>query len=592
MKSLLPAGYGWAGLRRDLVAGVTVAAIAVPQAMAYALIAGIHPRYGLYTAVIMTALGSIFGSSSHLINGPTNAISLVVFSALANIDPDARQQAYEATFFLALMVGAVQVGIALFKLGDLTRFISESVVLGFMAGAGVLVALSQVSNLFGLEDRGTGHQHLLVRLWLTLSDGGPINPHALGIGLATTVLVVLLRRVARKYHLPRADMLLVLVAAAAVVAACGWNQPGPDGKATVAVIGAVPAGLPAFHLPQAEFRWLREMAGSALAIALLGLLEAVAIAKSIASRTREPLDYNRQCLAEGLANLGGGLFQCMPGSGSLTRSAINFQAGAVSRLSGILAAAAVALTLLLLAPLARYVPKPALAGLLLVTAAGLIDWQRLRYALRATRYDAGLVLATACAAVFISIEFSILIGTFLSFLFFVPRAARLSAHELVVSAERVVRERQPDDPRCGKLVVLDLEGELFFGSAPELEGYFDDLRRRVTEGVRVVILRVKRTRNPDMVCLERLQHFLEEMHARKVTALLCGVRDDFAQGLRNLRFHHWLPAACIFLEDAAAGSSTLKAVRYAYELLGADLCPTCPRRNEREPDRGEWYYMI
>src|SRR5262249_12752223 len=181
------------------------------------------------------------------------------------------------------------------------------------------------------------------------------------------------------------------------------------------------------------------------------------IAKSIAAHTRQRLDYNRQCLAEGIANLGGGLFQCMPGSGSLTRSAINFQAGAVSRLSGILAAAATAACLVLFAGLAKYVPRPALAGILLVTAWRLVDRRRLAYCLRATHYDAGLALGTAFAAVFISIEFAVLIGVFVSFLFYVPRAARMNADELVLSAERVVRERRPEDPVCDRLVVYDLE---------------------------------------------------------------------------------------------------------------------------------------
>ena len=149
-------------------------------------------------------------------------------------------------------------------------------------------------------------------------------------------------------------------------------------------------------------------------------MEALAISKSIANRTREPLDYNRQCLAEGLANLGGSFFQCLPGSGSLTRSAINFQAGAVSRWSGVFAAVAVAIVIVLFGPSARFIPKPALAGILLVTAAGLIDWQRLRYALHASRYDAGLVLVTALAAVFVSVELSILIGVALSIVMFVP----------------------------------------------------------------------------------------------------------------------------------------------------------------------------
>jgi SulP family sulfate permease len=343
--------------------------------------------------------------------------------------------------------------------------------------------------------------------------------------------------------------------------------------------------------------WVGKLAGSSLAIAILGLLEAIAIAKSIAARTRQPLDYNRQCLGEGLANLGGGLFQCMPGSGSLTRSAINYQAGAVSRLSGILAALTVAGAVLALAGLARHVPRPALAGILLVTAWRLIDRSRLAYCLRATRYDAGIALATAGTAVFVSIEFSILIGVFLSFLLFVPRAARLLASELVVSKERVVRERQPDDPPCSKLVLFSLEGELFFGAAPELDQYLVELTARADQGARVLVLRLKRTRNPDMVCLERLQHFLEDMQKRAVPVLLCGVREDFARALHRLGFHHWLPQEHVFLEDAPgesgnapALSSTLKAVRRAYELLGDDLCATCPRRHS-EPEHG-WYYMI
>src|SRR5580704_5672702 len=175
--------YSWSKARADLLAGATVAAISLPQAMAYALIAGVDPRFGLYSAIVVTAIASLFGSSSHLINGPSNAISLVVFSALAFFDPDARADAYEAMFLLGIMVGCIQIFVAVFKLGDLTRYISEAVVIGFMAGAGFLVALGQVGNLLGIKDRGTGHQHVLHRFWNTITEGGPVNWHAFGIGL-------------------------------------------------------------------------------------------------------------------------------------------------------------------------------------------------------------------------------------------------------------------------------------------------------------------------------------------------------------------------------------------------------------------------
>lgn len=585
--------YNWSAARKDLLAGLTVAAISLPQAMAYALIAGIDPRYGLYSAIVVTAIASIFGSSSHLINGPTNAISLVVFSALAVLNLDSPEAACEATFLLAVMVGIIQILVAVFKLGDLTRYISESVVIGFMAGAGCLVALSQVGNLFGLTDRGTGHQHILDRLWQTVREGGPVNWRSLGIGLATVALVVALRKVARKLHLPRLDMLVALGLAALAAALLGWSTPDEHGHSLVKVVAAVRAGLPRLHVPEFQEAWVRQMAGSAAAIALLGLLEALAIAKAIANQTRQPLDYNRQCLAEGLANLGGGFFRCLPGSGSLTRSAINHQTGAVSRMSGVFAAAAVALVVGLFAPLARFIPTSALAGILLVTAAGLIDRRRLLWALRASRFDAGLVVVTAFAAVFISVEFSILIGVALSILMFVPRAARLKATELAVSSDRVLRDRLPTDPPCSRMVLLDFEGELFFGAAPELDRHFAELRERAKAGAKMLVLRVKRTRNPDIVCMERFQHFLQEMETQGVTVLLCGVRADFMQAMKNLHFQQWLPADRVFPENVnVPGSATLAAVRHAHGLLGDDVCDNCPRRDTDPPNQERMYYMI
>jgi sulfate permease, SulP family len=583
--------YSWDYARRDLVAGLTVAAIAVPQSMAYALIAGIDPRFGLYSAIVVTAVASIFGSSSHLMNGPTNAISLVVFSALAFL-AERPEDAVKAMFLLAVMAGGIQVLVAVFRLGDLTRYISESVVIGFMAGAGFLIGLTQVANLLGLKEQGTGRQHILWRLWLTLTQGGSVNFRALTIGLGTALLVLLLRKVTRRFHLPRFDMLMALALAATAAAMLGWSQPAGEGPPLIAVVGIIPDRLPGFHPPDfSQLDWIRELSGSALAVACLGLLEALSIAKAISHQTHQPLDYNRQCLAEGLANMCGGFFQCLPGSGSLTRSAINFQSGAVSRCSGVFAAGTVALVVGLFGPMAKFLPKAALAGILLVTAAGLIDHRRIRLAIRASRFDALLVLATALSAVLIGVEFSILIGVGLSVLMFVPRAARLKAAELTVSADRVIRERNPSDACCTQMVVLDLEGEFFFGAAPELDRYFDALRQR--GDLKVIVLRVKRTRNPDIVCMQLLQQFIIEMHERGMTVLLCGVRADFAQAMENLRFQDFLPAGNVFREDPALlGSSTLAAVRHAYDLLGGDFCEHCPRRSPAEPANGTFYYQI
>jgi sulfate permease, SulP family len=568
--------------RRDLVAGATVAAIAIPQAMAYALIAGVDPRFGLYSAIVVTLVASIFGSSSHLINGPTNAISLVVFSSLIGFD--ARFDAYQAMFLLGVFVGVIQILISVFKLGDLTRYISESVVLGFMAGAGLLVAIGQVGNFLGVAKTGGGGHSVLVHLWETVTQSGPYNLLAIGLGLGTLLAALLLRRVINRYKLPQMDMLVALIVASAVATYFGWSTPKPDGKTLISVVGTVPAALPSFHIPEINFEWVTRLAGSALAISFLGLLEALAVAKSIATHTRQPLDYNRQCLAEGLGNLVGGFFQSLPGSGSLTRSAINYQSGAITRMSGIYSSVIVGVVVLALGPYARFIPKSALAGLLFITAARLIDWKRLGYAVRASRFDATLVFVTAFAAIFISVEDSILIGVAISLLLFVPRVSKLGIRELIVTSERVVRERQPDEPRSDTLLIYDLEGELFFGAAPELDHYLDRIKQEtISTGIKYVVLRLRRTRTPDVVAIEHLERFLRDAEKRGVTVLLAGIRPNLAKILRNVRFNEWLPPDRIYTEKDEVYSATLSAVRHAYRLLHQE-------RTDQEKEAA--YYLV
>jgi SulP family sulfate permease len=574
--------YSWSTLRADALAGLTVATVAVPQAMAYAFIAGIPPVYGLYTAIVMTAVGALFDSSKQLINGPTNAISIAVFSALAPI-PDAHR--IEAAVLLALLVGLIQTGITLFRLGDLTRFISNAVIVGFTFGAAVLLALDQTKNLFGLTAQGDRGDHFLTRFWLTLVHGGGPDAWTTAIGLGTIALVICLRGVnqwLRVRVIP--ELLLAVVAMAAVV----WL--GNLEAQHVAIIGDIPRSLPGFQVPTVPWEHFRHLSSSSLAIALLGLLEAISMAKAIAAQTGQKLDMNQQCLSEGLANLTGSFFHCYPGSGSLTRSTINQQAGALTQWSGVITAVAVAATMLLFAPAARYIPRAALAGILMISAWRMVDRTQLVYHLRATRFDAGIVIATAAAAVFISVEFCILIGVFLSFVLYVPRAARMHMAELTLTPERVIRERVPGDPRCNRILIYNLEGELFFGAAPAFDGHLTAIEKRAGAETRVIVLRVKRARNADGVCLALLGAFFKRMEKRNIVVFLCGVREDLYGALHATSLESQLGRERIFRERPTVGSSTLDAVRAAYDVLAGDFCPTCPRRNETAQQT--WYYMI
>ncbi|MBW0014395.1 SulP family inorganic anion transporter [Mycobacterium sp.] len=581
--------------RSDIVAGLTVAAVSLPQSITYALVAGVDPKFGVYSAIVVTLVASIFGSSSHLINGPTSAISLLVFSSLAFLDPENRTVLFEALFLLGVLVGAFQILIAVFKLGDLTRYISESVIIGFLVAAALLIALGQLGNALGVRDKGNGRMPVLKRTYLTLLHGDAVNYRALILTVTTVALAVILRRLVKRYGLPQLDLLAVLVIAAVIAYLAGWSTAEHGGDPAVSLTAKIPQSLPTPHIPDVQLGLVPQLSEGALAIAFIGLIEALSIAKAIAHQSGQRIDYNRQILAEGLANLTGGFFQAVPGSGSMSRSPINFQAGAASRFSGVIASAGVAAVVLLFAPLLHYLPRAALAGLLLITAARLIDYQRLLYMLKASRYDAGLVIVTALTGVLVDLDTAVLLGVALSILLFVPRAAKLKAKELVVTSERVVRERVPGDPVDPSTIIYDLEGELFFGAAPELDRYLDALRDRVQqEGLQFVVLRLKRVRHPDAVVVERIERYLREETARGVTVLLAGVQPDMWTVLRNVGLDGWFSSEHVFPEEDEEFSATLKAVRYAHAQLGVHEPgappPVAAAAHGSEPRR--YYYLV
>jgi sulfate permease, SulP family len=561
-------GLSLGNVRKDLIAGVTVAAISLPQSAAYALVAGVDPRFGLYTAIVFTAVAGLFGSSRHLVNGPTGAVSLVTFSALAFIDPEAKLDSYEAMFLLAVMVGMVQIFIGATRLGDVTRYISESVVTGFIAGAGFLTTLGQVASALGIGAKGTGHQSVLTRLYLTLTQPGSYNYKAVAITAAAIIIAVFGRRLLRAWRLPQVEMLFAVIFLSGIAYLLGWSDAAPGLKPAIPLIEAVPAALPSLHIPQVKSEWLYPLSSSALTVGVLGLLEALAIAKAVAHSSRQPLDYNRQCLAEGIGNLVGGFFRCMPGAGSLSRTAINYQVGAVSRLSSLITALVVAIIVLLLGPYAAYIPKSVLAGLLIVASLRLVDIKRIRYTATASFADLALLLGTAFTAVFIGVEYAILIGASASIIWYLLHASRLKTQELVVSPEKVVRARISSDPPPAEVAIYDIEGDLFFGAAPDLHAFLDRAKdKALRANVKALVLRLKRVRNPDAVALEVLDIFLHDAQKEGLIVFLAGLRPEIRSALERMGIAQRLGAPFIFPEQEKDYSATLSAIRAAYGRL-------------------------
>lgn len=555
--------YSVGALGRDLSAGLTVAAVAVPQAMAYAMLAGLPPQYGLYTAIVMTAVGALLDSSRQLINGPTNAISIALLSALALVPEGDRVQAAIA---LACLVGVIQLVIALARFGDLTRFVSHSVIVGFTLGAAVLLVLDQAKHLLGLQPRGDATDHFLTRFWLTVADGAVHGPTVL-VGAGTILLVVGVRRFngamrRRGYRFPVPQHLVAVAAMALLVWGAGLHERG------VRIVGAVPSSLPSFAVPELKWEQTRLLVGSAFAIAVLGLLEALAMAKAIAARTGQKLDMNQQCLSEGAANLVGSFFQCFPGSGSLTRSAVNQQAGAVSQWSGVFAAGAVAATVLLFAPLAGFIPRASLAGLLVLAAYRMVDGAQLAFHVRATRSDAGVVLATALAAVLVSIEFCIVIGVFLSFALYVPKAARVRLTPLAPAPDGAFRERRAGDAPDPRVLAFELDGELFFGAEVEVARHVETIDGAARGEVRAVVLVLGRGRNPDASFFGLLRGLHDKLNARGVELVLCGVSADLRAGLSGTGLVAAIGADRVF------GAEPHEALAFALRLLDEEVSTT------------------
>jgi SulP family sulfate permease len=562
--------YTLSSARADVLAGLTVAAVAVPQAMAYAMIAGLPAEHGLYTAIVMTFVGALFDSSRQLINGPTNAISIAALSVLAPLAPP--ESRVPLAILLAFLVGTIQVAITLARLGDLSRYISHSVILGFTTGASVLLVLDQLKNLLGIPAAGSVHDSFVERFYRTMVESPGVHTQTMLVGLGSIAAVLVLRWLKPRLRLQLLpELLIVVVLAALAVQHFGLDREG------VKVVGDIPAKLPSFALPDFDFDRIRSLVSGAFAIALLGLLEAISMAKAIAVVTRQKLDMNQQCLSEGLANLTGSFFQCFPGSGSLTRSYINQQAGAATQWSGVISAIAVAAIMLVFAPLAHFIPRAALAGILMLSAWNMVDWRGLAYHLRATRFDAIIVVATAMSAVFISVEFCVVIGVFLSFMLAVPRIGEILLTEFVVAHHGDVHERLAEDRPCPQMLIFGLEGELFFGAASSLEEHLHTIAERVTPETRVVVLRLKRARNPDAVGLSALEVFLADMSERHVQVLMCGVRQELLRRLRRSGTDQRIGADNLFVEQPVRRNSTILALQRGYSLIPVP-CAQCPRR--------------
>ena len=419
----------WRGLitarstRADLLAGITGAIIVLPQGVAFAMIAGLPPEYGLYCAIVPAMVAALFGSSHHLISGPTTAISIVVFTTIAPLADPGSAEYIRMVLTLTFMAGAFQLALGLARLGALVNFISHSVVVGFTAGAALLIATSQMSTFLGIP--GT-KQHAFIHIWENIFRHlAEANPTVLAVSAVTLVTAVLF-----KVFLPRLPGLLLAMIAGSVTAAALHG-----GEHGVRLVGSLPGRLPPLSWPDLSTAAVRNLAPGALAIAMLGLVEAVSIARSVATRSHQRIDSNQEFIGQGLSNVVGSFFSSYASSGSFTRSGLNFAVGAQTPMAAVYAALSLGAVLLLIAPLTAYLPMASMAAVLLVVAAGLVDVHHIRTIAKTSRPEAVVLVVTLVTTLVAELEFAIYVGVILSLVLYLNRTSHPSFITLVPDPE-------------------------------------------------------------------------------------------------------------------------------------------------------------
>ncbi len=552
-------GYSFAGASKDLTSAVTMIFMAVPQGVAYALIAGLPPAMGLYAATFPAIVGSIFRSSRHVVVGPTNAISLLVGGALAaglDVDPVA------AGVTLAVMVGVIQLGAGVLGLGALVDFISSPVVLGYITGAAILIGVGQLPNLTATEGaRGT----LVHRIGAWVGGLDEANLVAVAVGLGTALVIVVLRKVDRR--LPGAIIAMGLATLVSYVLGLGEG-----GLMRVKDLSPVPVGLPPLSIP--DLGLARALLPFAIAASVLSLVESSAVARAIAGKSGQRLDSAAEFAGQGLSNIVSGFCTGYPVSGSLSRSALNYRVGAASRLAGVYSGLMMIAVLLFLGPLVNETPIASLAGLLVIIAWDLVDRERIRATFRAGFADGITFLATLLGTWSLSLDKAIYLGVAISIVLLLRQARLLESKEVRVAEDGHLHEVGPwaddggEEAVPSPVRIVQLEGRLFFGVEGELRSSLDDFTR--DPSVRVLVVRLKRTQGMDITVANVFRELAEQLADQGRALVLAGVPKATYAVLERTGVVDTVGRSNVFPARARWFESLGAAVEHAQALAGAD----------------------
>jgi sulfate permease, SulP family len=457
--------------RADLLAGLTGAILGLPQGVAFAILAGLPPEYGLHAAMVPPALSALFGSSLQMVAGPTNAVAILLFASLTHLAPPGSPDYIRLVLTVTLLTGVFELVMGIARLGALVNFISHTVIIGFSAGAAILIATSQIKSFFGIPI--PAEASFLETLRQLAIQVGRINPWV----TATGVFTVLFGVASRKYF-PKVPFMISATVAGSLFA---WALDFHFGREVTGIkaVGALPAQLPPLSLPDLSLDTIRAVAPTALATTILALTLAISIGRSLGIRSGQRIDSNQEFIGQGISNIGGAFFSAFPSAGSFNRSGANYEAGAKTPLANVYASLFLVAIVLVVAPLAAYLPLASVAAILLLIAYGLIDVKRMKSIVRTSRSESAVMFVTLGAALFLGLQTAIYAGVLLSLMLFLNQAARPGIRDVKPDFRGGSLHFDADTglPDCPQLKMLRVNGSIFFGAVEHVEEAFHRVDR-------------------------------------------------------------------------------------------------------------------
>ncbi|MCH8124587.1 SulP family inorganic anion transporter [candidate division KSB1 bacterium] len=547
--------------RRDIIAGLTVTFVAIPQSMVYALIAGVEPQYGLYAFMVGSIVGSIFGSSRHLNTGPTNATSIVIASTLALYSVD--DQFLKMVFLLGFLSGCLQLGAGLLKLSNLTHFLSRSVLAGFIGGAGLFIIVNQMPNLMGFSKNTNSSVFEGVKHIFNSLD--QIQPTVLLVGIGSILLTLLINRLSPKTTsgipiLPSYLISILLSAAIVVIFDLGD---------TVKVVGDIPRSLPPLSMPLFELESIQTLMQGAIAIAFIGLAEATSAAKIVADFAGDKLQVDKEFRGQGLAKIATSFFSGIPVSGSFTRSLLCYRAGAETKMANIMAGIFVAIAVLFFGPVIKHIPLAALAGIVMLIASNMVDWKYVKMALRSSNVDSLAILATFFAALFFSLVTAIYIGVGFSLVLFLRRVKKPNLVELIYDDKFGFKEKtESNQSSIPELTIIHVEGDVFFASVDSVDDDIQKIAQR--NAVKVIILRLKRAFSLDATSMMVFMKIYKDLEKQGKLLLISGAGGQVKKIIHESGLDKVIGEDHIFYSDENLFKSTRAAISYALQFINAN----------------------